>query len=375
MKAVVVTPYYAPRIGGLENYARQLNEALKKFRGWEIVIVTSHHAHRQSLGTIDGNRIYRLGTWFTISNTPFNPLWLFSIRGIIRREKPDVIIAHSPVPSLADATALVRGHVPFVVVYHAATLLKQGAPLFNAAARFYGLFGRRTLRQATRIFAVSEFVRQRLPTKVRPKAMVVPNAVWADEVATRDQPAQAKFVFIASLARSHAWKGTKQVIDAMAIYCERYGDNFELTIIGDGDMRSTYERQASHIGMQNHIRFVGEQLGENKVKFIRKALAMIVYPVTENDAFPTVILEAWAQSVPIVASRIGALTTLVHDGRDGYLCQPKQPSALADKLHELVMASAASRAAVAKYAADQTLQHFTWEKQAELVDSEVRKLV
>ena len=43
MKAIIVTPYYAPKIGGLENYARQLAIALRDLQGWDIVIVDEAH--------------------------------------------------------------------------------------------------------------------------------------------------------------------------------------------------------------------------------------------------------------------------------------------------------------------------------------------
>ena len=375
MKAIVVTPYYAPTIGGLENYARQLNNALAKQEGWEIVIVTSHKGWRQVRERIDGMRIYRLGTWLKLSNTPLNPFWPLYIRRIIKREKPDIILAHTPVPSLADATALAKGKVPFVVFSHAATLLKQGSPIFNMAARIYNLFGVRTFRRADRIFAVSDFVKQQLTPELQRKTVVVPNAVWQRDIVTRTQPSEAKFIFIGSLARSHAWKGLQQVIDALALYREQYGEAFELTVVGDGTMRSNYERQVRRLGIERQVRFVGSQIGDIKLGYLHEALAMIMYPVTENDAFPTVMLEAWAQSVPVVSARIGSIATLIHDGEDGYLCVPKQPRALADKLHQVVQLSPTSRAKVARAATARTKDHYTWEQQARLVNREAGKLL
>ena len=375
MKAIVVTPYYAPTIGGLENYARQLNNALAKQEGWEIVIVTSHKGWRQVRERIDGMRIYRLGTWLKLSNTPLNPFWPLYIRRIIKREKPDIILAHTPVPSLADATALAKGKVPFVVFSHAATLLKQGSPIFNMAARIYNLFGVRTFRRADRIFAVSDFVKQQLTPELQRKTVVVPNAVWESDIVTRAQPSEAKFIFIGSLARSHAWKGLQQVIEALALYREQYGEAFELTVVGDGNMRSNYERQVRRLGIERQVRFVGSQIGDVKLGYLHEVLAMIMYPVTENDAFPTVMLEAWAQSVPVVSARIGSIATLMRDGEDGYLCVPKQPRALADRLHQVVQLPSTSRAKVAQAAAARTKDHYTWEQQARLVNREAGKLL
>ncbi len=375
MKALIIAPYYAPAIGGLENYARQLNKALAEQEDWDIVVITSQKGLRQTQGYIDGMRIYRLGTWIKVSNTPLNPLWPLIIHRIVKQEKPDVILAHTPVPSLADAAALAKGTVPLVVISHAATLLKQGSPLFNIVARVYNVFGVYTFRRANRIFAVSDYVKQQLQPSLQAKTTIVPNAVWQHDIRARKQPSRVEFIFIGSLARSHAWKGVRQIIEAMSIYSQRYGNDFNLTIVGDGNMRASYERLASDLGIVDHVRFVGAQVGEAKVRYLQNAQAMVVYPVTENDAFPTVMLEAWAQSVPVVAARLGCIATLVHDGEDGYLCAPKAPAELAEKLHQLTLAPTEARTKVARAAAKLVADRYTWERQAKLVSSEVGKLL
>ncbi|HEU4966140.1 MAG TPA: glycosyltransferase family 4 protein [Candidatus Saccharimonadales bacterium] len=375
MKALIVTPYYFPTIGGLENYARQLNAALKLHASWEIVIVTSHAGRSVIKETVDGNQIYRLGTLFKLSNTPFNPAWPLQMRRIIRSERPDVIIAHSPVPSLADAVSLVRGRTPFIVVYHATTLLKAGSPLFNMAARLYGLMGARTLVRADRIFAVSDYVREHLPAAQQAKAVVVPNAVWSHEIVARKQPAEPRFIFIASLAKSHAWKGLSQILEAVAAYRRRYGAPVFLTAMGDGDMRGAYEAQARDLGIEDAVTFVGAKVGADKDHLINEAMGMLVYPTTENDAFPTVMLEAWARAVPVISARIGALTSLVRDGLDGLICEAKNPEKLAEAMHALVAMPAAQRADIARNAAERTRNHYTWEIQAAQVQHETEALL
>ncbi|MGI0133417.1 MAG: glycosyltransferase family 4 protein, partial [Candidatus Micrarchaeaceae archaeon] len=290
-------------------------------------------------------------------------------------ERPDVIIAHSPVPSLADAVSLVRGKIPFIVVYHAATLLKAGSPLFNMAARLYGFIGVKTLTRADRIFTVSDYVREHLPVAQQAKAVVVSNAVWSHEILARKQPAEARFIFIASLAKSHAWKGLAQILEAQAAYRRRYGVPVFLTVVGDGDMRGIYEAQARTLGIADVVTFVGAQVGAEKDHFINDAMGVLVYPTTENDAFPTVMLEAWARSVPVIVAHIGALTSLVNDGLDGLICEAKNPEKLAETMHSLVAMPATRRANIARRAAERTRDQYTWEIQAAQVQQEVKALL
>jgi glycosyltransferase involved in cell wall biosynthesis len=374
MKAVVVTPYYYPKGGGLENYARQLNKALTSLHGWEIVIITSDNK-RQKLSTVDQHRIYRLGTWFKLSNTPFNPLWPFQIRCILNNEKPDLIIAHAPVPSLADAAAIAKGSTPFVTVYHAATLLRQGSPLFNVFARAYRILGNQSLKRANNIWAVSEFVREQLPASLTHKALVLPNAVWTSEIKKRSQIDSPKFVFIASLDKSHSWKGLSEVLEAIALCRNKYGVKIKLSVIGDGSAKARYITEAEALGISKYVKFTGRLEGQAKIRELRKAKSLIVYPNTSNDAFPTVVLEAWSQHVPVVAAEIGPLPSIINNLVDGFLCAPTDPEALAEELASISLAPLKTLNKVANTAAVRTKQSFTWEKQAQTVEAFVRAIL
>jgi hypothetical protein len=58
-------------------------------------------------------------------------MWYFQIKNIIKKEKPDVINTHTPVPFISDVTARVCGDIPFILTYHAASLYKYKNPIFN----------------------------------------------------------------------------------------------------------------------------------------------------------------------------------------------------------------------------------------------------
>lgn len=47
MKFLVVTSYFYPKIGGLENYTYNISKGLKDKYGWEIVIITSNHEEKK----------------------------------------------------------------------------------------------------------------------------------------------------------------------------------------------------------------------------------------------------------------------------------------------------------------------------------------
>ena len=63
MKIALLTPYYHPKIGGLEQYARQLALALQRKHGCEIVVITSG-GRRTVVEKVDGMLFYRSVVWF-----------------------------------------------------------------------------------------------------------------------------------------------------------------------------------------------------------------------------------------------------------------------------------------------------------------------
>ena len=162
MKIMIVTPYFAPKVGGLENYAFNIAKGLQR-KGNDVFIVTSNHFGEGKLeDEIEGLRVIRLAVLFKFSNTPLNPLWYFQLRKIIKIEMPDVINAHAPVPGLADLAVAASGSVPTILTYHAATLRKPGSIIFNIVAKFYEIIQRPTFIKATGLIAVSDYVKQSL---------------------------------------------------------------------------------------------------------------------------------------------------------------------------------------------------------------------
>jgi glycosyltransferase involved in cell wall biosynthesis len=369
MKLLLVTPYYYPKIGGLEIYARQLALALHERHQVEITVVTSNHrGYRTSVETIDGMTVYRLGTWFKLSNTPVNPLWSLQLRRLVRSIMPDVIHAHTPVPTMADAAALASGSTPFVLTYHAATLQKGNSRLFNLLAYLYGRYERLTFCRAVRIIAVSPYVKTALPARVQSKSAVITNAVWSSTIKERIQPATAPLIFIGSLDRTHAWKGLDLILQSVALTPDA-----RLIIVGDGNDRSRYERLSAELGIAARVEFRGALTGSLKDLALAEAMALIAYPTTANDAFPTVFLEAWAAGVPVIAASIGALTDLIKTGT-GYLVPPYDPDALAAVITS-VTSDLDTRQRVVKTATLMLRDNYTWERQSDAMFAQLEALL
>ena len=360
MKILIATPYFWPQVGGMENYARFLARGLSE-AGCEVVVVCGDRAVlRPTREEVDGHAVWRLPVWRVVSNTPVNLAWWRYLRRIIRTERPEVINAHTPVPFMVDMVTLAAGRLPVVVTYHAATLLKPGSILMSLLTRGYLALQLLTLARARAIIAVSPYVRERL-SRWQGKTTVVGNAVTAAGDA-RDR-AGSGLAFVSNLEPTHRWKGLDLILDALAIL-KRDGLAVGLTVIGDGADRPRYEQRVQKLGLGEQVRFAGKLVEWDRDVLVREAAAVVLYPTTANDAFPTVMLEAWAQGVTVIAAAIGPLPSLVNDGVTGLLVEPDNATALARALRG-ALDDPARLLALGEAGRQLVAREYTWPRQIE----------
>ena len=86
--------------------------------------------------------------------------------------------------------------------------------------------------------------------------------------------------------------------------------------------------------------------------------SFVVFPSQWYETFGRIIIEAYAKGTPVVASRLGAITELVQDGRTGWLFEPHRVEDLVDKLQH-AMAVCTPRAAIRTAAREAYLQDYT----------------
>jgi glycosyltransferase involved in cell wall biosynthesis len=74
--------------------------------------------------------------------------------------------------------------------------------------------------------------------------------------------------------------------------------------------------------------------GEGLAAFYRAADVFVLPSVSEGT--PKVLLEAMANALPVVATDVGGVSTIVEDGANGLLVPPKSPSDLASAVRRVV---------------------------------------
>lgn len=176
-------------------------------------------------------------------------------------------------------------------------------------------------------FARSKFIQGGLPSE---KLVVKPNGLAEDP---GQGSGDGNFALFAG--RLSTEKGVGVLLSAWSTI----GHELPLKIAGDGPA-SEEVRQACHdtTGLQ----WLGAQ-PRLRVLSLMKQARFIVIPSICYENFPAVAVEAFAAGTPVVASNIGALPSIVDDGRTGLLFRPGDASDLRTKA--LALANDANRLA------------------------------
>jgi D-inositol-3-phosphate glycosyltransferase len=88
------------------------------------------------------------------------------------------------------------------------------------------------------------------------------------------------------------------------------------------------------LGVRDQVRFVDPQPHHILSTYYRAA-DIVVVP-SRSESFGLVAAEAAACGIPVVASAVGGLLTLVDDGLTGYLIPGRDPSVFADRIRTIL---------------------------------------
>jgi glycosyltransferase involved in cell wall biosynthesis len=98
--------------------------------------------------------------------------------------------------------------------------------------------------------------------------------------------------------------------------------------------RARYEQQGVSLGISGRIRFEGPVTGVDKNALLTGCSIFILPSHTEG--VPLAMLEAMAAARPVVVTAVGGIPDVLSDGIDGFMVQPRDVHALADRLHVLL---------------------------------------
>ena len=109
-------------------------------------------------------------------------------------------------------------------------------------------------------------------------------------------------------------------------------DKPRLVIVGDGDQRKHLEDAAARLSLTDRVLFAGDR---NDVPDLMMGADFFVLS-SRWEGGPLVVLEAMAAGLPVVATDVGDVSSMVVDGETGFVVQPSRPDELSRAMSRMM---------------------------------------
>jgi glycosyltransferase involved in cell wall biosynthesis len=251
------------------------------------------------------------------------------IEEYLREDSIDLIHTHGYKADLYGFLAAWRSNKPVVATCHNWV----GG---TAALGIYNQLDRLALKRFNALAAVSDEVAQRLRDTGVPAEKVTTIANGIDVQAFESglplpiiNVNGSKVVGV--VARLDLQKGFEYLLRAIRELCNIfYG--LKVVIVGEGPDRKAIEDMVKEYGLQSNVILAGQQ---SDMPGVYAAMDVFVLP-SLNEGLPMTILEAMAASKPVVATRVGAIPSVIKDGENGLLVDPRDTNGLRNAIASLL---------------------------------------
>ena len=295
-----------------------------------------------------GVRIVELGRSERFDLRAWGPLLT-----LLREEKTDVLHAHMFGSSLWGAIIGRLARVPVVIAH------EHGSPPDLPKVR-------RDLdryvigRSVDAYLAVSEIERRQLvddrgiPSH---KTRVLPNGIEAPTVdASRDVRAELGIAPDAPVLGAVGVLRPEKAHDVLLRAAARLlptTPGLRVVIVGDGEEREALEPLAEELGLSDAVLFTGIR---TDVPEILRAFDVAVN-ASHREGSPLSVMEYMEAGLPVVATAVGGVPEIIHDGVHGRLVEPGDDEALAAAIAG-VLADREKAAALGRRGRERRREHF-----------------
>jgi glycosyltransferase involved in cell wall biosynthesis len=251
------------------------------------------------------------------------------IEEYIQEDGVDLVHTHGYKADLYGYLAAWRCHKPVVATCHNWV----GG---TAALGIYNHLDRMVLKKFNALAAVSDAVAHRLLAFGVPAEKIKTIANGIDVTAfERAQPlpllkAEGS-TMVGVVARLDLQKGFEYLLRAARDLCKTTRD-LKIVIVGEGPDRDKVEDIIQQYGLQSSVVLAGQQ---SNMPSVYAAMDIFVLP-SLNEGLPMTVLEAMAASKPVIATRVGAIGSVIQDGENGLLVAPKDSEGLQNAIAGLL---------------------------------------
>jgi glycosyltransferase involved in cell wall biosynthesis len=314
------------------------------------------HGHQVLLYQASNDQIKDKAPLVLLGNTIWNRQTHHELRTLMHQENPDIVHVHNTFPVISPAAYYAANEegIPVVQTLHnyrplcpAATLFRDGHVCEDCLGKrvpwpgvMHGCYRSSRLATASSAamltthnykqtwnqsvaayialsdFARSKFIEGGFPAE---KIFVKPNFVQTDP---GPGDGQGNYAFFAG--RLTPEKGISTLLQAW----RTIGTDFRLQIAGDGPLASEVEQACREMKNVTWLKW----LPRTEILQRMKRASVLILPSTWYEGFPMTLAEACAVGLPVIASKLGSMESIVDHQRTGLLFKAGSASALVEAL-------------------------------------------
>jgi glycosyltransferase involved in cell wall biosynthesis len=281
-----------------------------------------------------------------------------AVRDLVRQTGATVVHAHGYKADIYVYLAMRGSRTPIVSTCH--TWYDN-----DLTVRLYGALDRLVLRSYSAVVAVSEEVKQRLlgAGVHKDRIHLIQNGIdlrpfAASHPSRRDQPEPDLPLKVGLVGRLAPEKGVDLFLRAAAGVLNEMPLT-QFVIVGDGPDRAKLQALIDELGIGKNASLFGRN--EDMPSFY--ASLDLLVSSSRQEGLPIALLEGMASGLPLIATAVGAVPTLVQDSRTGVLVPPENPQALTTAIVKLLR-DPASRSSYGAAARNLIQQEYSAERMA-----------
>jgi len=323
---------------GAENVMLELATGLRE-RHLECVVGVIKNMYNPHVEVADEAERKGLAVVVFPCNGKLDVRAIWSIRRFLRQEGIRVIHGHGYKSNIYAHLSSVGKDIGRIATCH--NWLGDDAKM-----KLYARLDGWLLRRFDRVIGVSESVVEEILRHgiERGKVLRVDNGIdvaryrngrarGGDELR-RELGIDPSWKVIGTVGRLSEEKGHRCFLEAAERVVKSYG-RVVFLIVGDGPLRRSLEERASRTGSgKEDARFIFTGV-RNDMPAVYSVMDMFVLP-SLTEGLPMALLEAMASETPSVATRVGAVPTLIQDGFSGLLVEAGEAGELAEAMMKLL---------------------------------------
>lgn len=216
----------------------------------------------------------------------------------------------------------------------------QGYDLYHAGPLQRATELKFSLMHSSAVLAVTEDLREKaMAVYPRPDAVVMPHGLEMEshsaamlEQIREEYPFLSGGRVILYTGQLNRRKGLSHLIEAVGILRADSND-VRLLLVGKGPEEDSLREWADRNGVADRVCFIGA-VDHARVLALMNASDIFVLPSLE-EPFGIVLVEAMSQGLPVVASNVQGIPSIIEDGVNGFLVPPGDSRALAERILHL----------------------------------------